>query len=63
MSEEQWHRLDNVFAIAGIGVYVLHLLGNGHARRFVYATVFVSVITQEKDPWNVWYTFGTVGFF
>jgi len=52
-----------VFAIAGLGVYVLHLSGNGHCRKAIYFTLIVSIITQEKDAWNVYYTFGPLVFF
>lgn len=50
--------MDNVFAIAGVCIYILHLSGNGHSRKLVYSTMMVSILTQEKDPWNVRYTFG-----
>jgi hypothetical protein len=56
MNEEEWHRLDNVFVISGLGIYILHLSGNAHCRKMIYFTIVVSIMTQEKDPWNIYYT-------
>lgn len=63
MGEEEWHRLDNVFVIAGLGIYILHLSGNAHSRQSIYFTLVVSILSQEKDAWNIYYTFGPMVFF
>ncbi len=35
----------------------MHLSGNGHCRKTIYSTLMISLLTQEKDPWNITYTF------
>jgi uncharacterized membrane protein len=68
LTELQWHRLDNIGAIAvfgGLFVYLCDIpadAGHGHQPALAhqllqFATLFASVIVQEHDPWNETYTF------
>lgn len=34
----------------------MHISGGGHARKVIYSALVVSILTQEKDPWNLTYT-------
>jgi hypothetical protein len=63
MNEEEWHRLDNVFVISGLGIYIHHLSGNGHCRKAIYSTIVISLLSQEKDPWNIYYSYAPAAFF
>lgn len=56
LEELKWHRLDNVFVITGIAIFVYHLTGSGHARKSMYMAFIISILTQEKDPWNLNFT-------
>jgi predicted membrane channel-forming protein YqfA (hemolysin III family) len=67
----QWHRLDNIGALAVFGnlftylsdVHIpLHLTGVADSTIIVrqcmqYGALFLAILVQEKDPWNEWYTF------
>lgn len=60
----EWHRLDNVFAIASFGLYALYITSNSEEALLTYLTLIVAILAQEKDPWNLRYTVGPiVGFF
>lgn len=68
LSELQWHRLDNIAALSAFGVLFTHLAdigGRHHAGRqlIALATIFVSMVVQERDPWNEWYTFVPIACF
>lgn len=63
LTELKWHRLDNIFVIAGVGVWTLHMTGSAHARKAMYLTIVISILTQEKDPWNLTYTILPIIFF
>jgi predicted membrane channel-forming protein YqfA (hemolysin III family) len=52
----EWHRLDNVFAIASFGLYALYMTGNSDEAFLTYLTLIVAILAQEKDPWNIKYT-------
>jgi hypothetical protein len=52
----EWHRLDNVFAIASFGLYALYITGNSDEELLTYLTVIIAILAQEKDPWNLSYT-------
>jgi hypothetical protein len=76
LSELQWHRLDNIGAIAVFGGLFAYLCDvppddasyfgahrNVHQphrplahQLLQFATLFASVIVQERDPWNELYT-------
>lgn len=56
LEELKWHRLDNIFVITGVSIWTLHISGSGHARKTIYFSLVVSILTQEKDPWNLLYT-------
>ena len=63
LTEGQWHRLDNIGIIGVFGLYFSHLccLRNPIADAALkQATFFVTLVLQEKDPWNEWYTIGPV---
>ncbi len=42
--------------ITGIAIWTIHITGGGHARKMIYFSLIVSILTQEKDPWNLTYT-------
>jgi hypothetical protein len=63
LPELKWHRLDNVFVIAGIAIWTLHVSGNGHVRKAIYLSLVISILTQEKDPWNINFTILPIIFF
>ena len=63
LSELEWHRLDNVFVISGMGIFFLHLSGNSHCRLLVYSTLMISILAQEKDPWNLKFTIAPIVLF
>lgn len=52
----EWHRLDNVFAIASFALYALYITGNSEEQELNYLALMVAVLAQEKDPWNISYT-------
>jgi hypothetical protein len=58
LSELQWQRIDNIFTISSFEIVILHLCGaiEGDSLIIKLATVFSTVIIQEKDPWNFTYT-------
>lgn len=60
LNELQWHRLDNVFAIASFEFVILHLFGaiTSEDVKLKWSTLLTSIVVQEKDPWNVRYTIG-----
>ena len=47
---------------------MLHLSGNRDYRYTIYSALIVSILTQEKDPWNINYSvlpitfYGIIGF-
>ena len=63
IEELQWHRLDNIFVIASFSVYLLYLSGSILHRNIVYSTLIVSLIAQEKDPWNINYSVVPIVFY
>lgn len=56
LSFSAWHRLDNVFAVTSMSLYMLYLTGNITNDNLVYSTLLVAILAQEKDPWNLKYT-------
>lgn len=58
LSELQWHRLDNIFAITAFQLIILHAFGSITDQDITlrWSTLLSSIIIQEKDPWNVAFT-------
>lgn len=59
LSELQWHRLDNVFAIASFAQLFGYLSNFSNPTiefSFKAGGLMVAIILQEQDPWNVFYT-------
>jgi hypothetical protein len=59
MSEGQWHRLDNIFAIQCFSTLFVYLAALPDLRTHLTVNFFslgITIVTQEKDPWNVLYT-------
>ena len=63
LTELEWHRLDNIFIISGMSIFMLTVLGNGLSRSLIYSTLFVSIHSQERHPWDIRYTFGPIFFY
>ena len=55
--------MDNIFVIASFSVYLLYLSGSIGHRSVVYSTLIVSLIAQEKDPWNINYSVVPIVFY
>ena len=59
MSELQWHRLDNIGALMCFSILFTFLMDNRNRdldQKINLFELFVHLILQEKDPWNVNYT-------
>jgi hypothetical protein len=58
LSELQWHRLDNVFAITSFELIFLHACGSmlPENEGLKWTAFLTALLLQEKDPWNVTYT-------
>ena len=63
LTELEWHRLDNVFVIAGICIFILHMTGNSHSRVLVYLALVVSILFQERYPWDLRFTIAPIVLF
>ncbi|RNF21423.1 uncharacterized protein Tco025E_03473 [Trypanosoma conorhini] len=65
LSTMRWHRLDNIGAIASITIVCLHLCcfeSEKLLEYLKYAFLFLTIVLQEADPWNVVYTAGPILF-
>ena len=66
LSELQWHRLDNIGCLLSFGMFWIYLsiikdpVKDAYLK---YASLFVAFVSQEKDPWNVTYTFVPIAMF
>jgi hypothetical protein len=59
MSEGQWHRLDNIFAIQCFSTLFVYLAAVPDVRTHLtvnFLSLGITIVTQEKDPWNVLFT-------
>jgi Protein of unknown function (DUF3522). len=59
LDEGQWHRLDNVGSIICFCSLFVFLMDNRDDildLKLEYIAVFISLVAQEKDPWNINYT-------
>lgn len=66
LTSSQWHKLDNVGAISLIGLLMVHFscITNPVADRVVkYAVFFVAMVSQEKHPWDIRFTFAPIILF
>lgn len=66
LSELQWHRLDNIGALSSFGIFWTYMacIKDPVVEAYVkYACVFITLLAQEKDPWNEFYTFIPVVIF
>ncbi|KAM3139859.1 hypothetical protein pb186bvf_008101 [Paramecium bursaria] len=65
MSEGGWHRLDNIGSIVCFQILFTQL---GDIRDlmvenyFCYFGLFITMLCQAKDPWNLYYTVGPIVF-
>lgn len=41
-----WHRLDNIFAVTCMSIYLLYLTGNINNMSLVYSTVLIAILVQ-----------------
>lgn len=41
-----WHRLDNVFAVTCMSLYMIYLTGNMYHENLVYSTLMVAILAQ-----------------
>ena len=41
-----WHRLDNVFAVTCMSLYLLYLTGNIYHYNMIYSTLLVAILAQ-----------------
>ena len=60
LDELRWHRLDNVFsqaAIGMLGIYLAEVQNPFINETLKVVCLFVAMVTQEIDPWNELYTF------
>jgi hypothetical protein len=60
LSELQWHRLDNIGALSSFAILFVYLanIKDPQIEAYLkYMLILMSVIIQEKDPWNEIYTF------
>lgn len=46
-----------------MAIWTLHVTGSAHARKTMYLTIVISIITQEKDPWNLTFTIIPIAIF
>lgn len=66
LTELQWHRIDNIFAIAGLGqvfIYAANFSDPTLEFSLKSSALLVGIIAQERDPWNVLYTVVPIGFY
>ncbi|RNF04151.1 hypothetical protein TraAM80_05302 [Trypanosoma rangeli] len=59
LDELGWHRLDNIAVLAWMGmwfVFICTFKDPVVERASKYFTLLVSIIFEEKDPWNLAYT-------
>lgn len=55
----EWHRLDNIGAITGFMMLFVNLIDPHDWTLNInlnMVCLFVAIVTQEKDPWNLYYT-------
>ena len=63
LSELQWHRLDNIVAITAFGTFFLYLAcipdpTINEALKYLF--LWITVVLQEKAPWDERYTFAPI---
>lgn len=68
LNELQWHRLDNIGAIAAFGVWFTYLadLRESHPgwdMAVKYVVLTTAILLQERDPWNVDFTIAPIVVF
>src|SRR5690606_9921237 len=59
LTEEQWHRLDNIGSITCFIMISIHLMDNRNPDldlQLYLGAFFLVIFAQEKDPWNLNYT-------
>jgi hypothetical protein len=63
LSELKWHRLDNIGVLIAFGLFFIYLANIRDPTTELwlkFATMLVALVTQEKAPWDVRYTFGPI---
>lgn len=63
LSEGQWHRIDNIAALTLFGVYFSYLCNFRSPWVDIsikYFLFMISIVLQQKDPWNINYTLGPI---
>ena len=63
LTELEWHRLDNVFVISGICIFIMHMLGNSHSRILIYLALITAILFQERYPWDLRFTIAPIVVF
>lgn len=66
LTEEQWHKLDNVGVISLIGLLFVHLscINDRVVEKVLkYVVFFLSVASQEPHPWDVRFTVAPIALF
>ncbi|CCW65674.1 unnamed protein product [Phytomonas sp. EM1] len=56
LSERQWHRLDNIGVLTTLGVlfvFLARFTNKTVERLWTYSVVFITIIVQQKHPWDV----------
>jgi len=66
LSELEWHKLDNIGSIicfVMLAVFLADLKDENLEMRINYAALFLVIILQEADPWNLNFTTMPILFF
>lgn len=66
LTELQWHRLDNIGALAGFATLFTYLSVFKDPQTEFYCKIimyFIGIIAQERSPWDIAYTFGPILLF
>eukprot|EP00758_Cryptobia_borreli_P003360 Tbor_TRINITY_DN3699_c0_g1::TRINITY_DN3699_c0_g1_i4::g.370::m.370 len=66
LDELHWHRLDNITAISTFGVIFIYLsVLRDPTTDFCLKimVLFIAIVVQERDPWNIAYTVVPIGLF
>lgn len=66
LDELHWHRLDNIAGIASFGAlfaYLCNLRSPFAEQSIKFCALFLTVLLQERAPWDLWYTFTPVLLF
>jgi hypothetical protein len=66
LPELKWHRLDNIGALCAFGfffTYMAHVKDPALDFQMKFIVVLIAILTQEKAPWDVNYTFIPILFF